>query len=126
MGIVLSQAAASRYERYNQCCGKVTGTLQLVCGVATIALGALTYPGKPLEALIYEPDQRTVGPIFTIIAGVIFFLSGVIGSATCKGNICTIRTYMALSIMSMVFALAPLVIGGYVMNKLHPHIWPPV
>ncbi|XP_072038500.1 uncharacterized protein [Amphiura filiformis] len=112
-----SNQPQSRSHGYNQTGGKVTGAIQLVCGVATITFGVLSFPGiLPIEDHI-DGGSLFLGLVFTVfgvaflpmIAGVFFIVSGSLGTASKKGNGCLIGTYMAFSIISIVFAIPPLI-----------------
>lgn len=103
-------------SNYNETGGRVTGWIQIICGVASIVFGTCMW--LVITGVIVDPSLG-FGHLFVffwfgwlsvpIWCGVIFIISGSLGAASRKHRTCLIGGYMAMSIISIFFASGQLV-----------------
>ncbi|XP_072037990.1 uncharacterized protein [Amphiura filiformis] len=98
-------------NRYKETAGRITGYIQIFCGVASIIFGVVTL--LALLGIVHDPMWHRI-PVFSLVcwpvwSGIIFLISGSLGASAKETNRCLITGYMVMSIIAASMASGQLI-----------------
>ncbi|XP_072037986.1 membrane-spanning 4-domains subfamily A member 4A-like [Amphiura filiformis] len=99
-------------NRYKEAAGRITGYMQIFCGVASIIFGVVTL--LALFGIVHDPQLHLGHVIFGIVcwpiwSGIIFLISGSLGASAKAKSRCLITGYMVMSIIAAIMASGQLI-----------------